>query len=439
MVDDNDSCRRYAKFQLSELERLGQVYAKSVQSALDQFTENELEQLKSAQAWAAELAASNHAARELCSRIPIAGADLLTIRQHPLETMEWLKAALDSAIALDNKSEMALHYQHLGNVHEALSQSKEAIPCFERALALAKVQKDKRLQDEVLGGLGNAHIALAQVRPALEYYQQQLTVSREIGDLRGQGNALGGIGSCLVELGEPLKAIKPFEEWLPIAEQLGDRVAEHQVYGGLCFAYAALDDAAMSLEYAEKKLKITVEVGDQRGAGYALLWVGRAHLAMGNARKSLDVFTEELACSKDIHDRLGEGYALNGMAAAQLCLGLAPAALKLCQQALAIQQEIQDDLGAMETYGVLGDVYRNLHQIDQASEYYKLQLATAQKIGKRHGIANALFNLSLVLESRGWLEEALASAREALEIFEDIGSKRTLAVRKRVLELTATN
>ena len=85
----------------------------------------------------------------LCSDYPIVGVDLLTLRQHPSETEKWLKVALKAATALGNK--MALHYQHLGNVYEALSQSQEALAQFEKALALAREEDEKKIRDEALG------------------------------------------------------------------------------------------------------------------------------------------------------------------------------------------------------------------------------------------------------------------------------------------------
>ena len=151
------------------------------------------------------------------------------------------------------------------------------------------------------------------------------------------------------------------------------------------------------------------------------------------------MFTEERNGSKRINDRLGEGYALDGMGAALLRLGNASRALELYEQALTIQKEIEDEIGAMQSYAGLGDAYRTLQQLDRSTEHYELQLSAAQKIGKQQGIAKALFNLSVVMAARGWPEAALAQAREALELFEEIGSKRTDEVRKHVQELTAVN
>jgi len=104
---------------------------------------------------------------------------------------------------------------------------------------------------------------------------------------------------------------------------------------------------------------------------------------------------------------------------------------------LTIQKEIEDEIGAMQTYAGLGDVYRTLQQLDRATEHYELQLSAAQKVGKQQGIAKAFFNLSVIMAACGRHEAALAQARKALELFEEIGSKRTDEIRKQVQELTA--
>src|SRR3979490_1385576 len=88
------------------------------------------------------------ASSRLCIDYPIVGADLLALRQHPSETEKWLKEALKAATELGNKTKMALLYQHLGNVYEALSQAQQALPQFERALALAREENEKKIQAE---------------------------------------------------------------------------------------------------------------------------------------------------------------------------------------------------------------------------------------------------------------------------------------------------
>jgi len=146
--------RWYAEGQMGLLERRRDLYAAgglSARSALDAFTKR-FDNLRQAQAWAATMAEGDVDACKLCSDFPIVGADLLILRQHPSETEKWLKAALKAAAALGDKTKMALLYQHLGNVYEALSQSQQALGQFEKALALAREENEEKIQDEALGG-----------------------------------------------------------------------------------------------------------------------------------------------------------------------------------------------------------------------------------------------------------------------------------------------
>ncbi len=60
--------------------------------------------------------------------------------------------------------------------------------------------------------------------------------------------------------------------------------------------------------------------------------------------------------------------------------------------------------------------------VDGAIDYYNRQMTIAHEIGDSIGKAIALWNRSMSLHERGNREQALADAKAALKIFQDVGS-----------------
>ena len=246
-------------------------------------------------------------ARALLVAYPSAGSDVLSLRQHPRESIAWLEAAV----------------------------------------AAARLRRDRRGEAKVLGNLGLAHADLGDVRKAIELYEQQLVIAREIGDRRGEGNALMNIGIAHKDLGDARKAIELHEQVLPIFREIGDRRGEGSALGNLGNAHADLGDARKAIEFYQQHAAIAHEIGDRRGEGNALGNLGLAHADLGDARKAIEFYEQQLVIVRAIGDRRGEGNALWNSALSYDSLGNRAEAIARAAAALAIFEAIEDPNAAM--------------------------------------------------------------------------------------------
>jgi len=69
---------------------------------------------------------------------------------------------------------------NLGTGYSNLGQNERAIKCYERALSLARENKDRGAEGSWLLGLGNCYGDLAQSNQAIDYCEQALSISREV-------------------------------------------------------------------------------------------------------------------------------------------------------------------------------------------------------------------------------------------------------------------
>jgi len=87
----------------------------------------------------------------------------------------------------------------------------------------------------------------------------------------------------------------------------------------------------------------------------------------------------------------------------------------------------KQDAAVVDLYYAYGEVFEN-DQPDSAAYYYKKAKALAQKIGFKKGIAAFSSHYIVLLNNRGEFREALLVAKEALEIYKEVGDKKEQAI-----------
>jgi len=168
--------RRHAKHYMSVLAAADDLYLAGGEGILRglELYDGEQANIQAGQVWAAQHAAEDQTAAQLCSVYPNAGVYVVSLRLHPREQVTWLEAGASAA----------------------------------------RMLKDRTAEGRHLGNLGLAYAALGETRKAIEFHEQQLTITREIGDRRGEGAALGNLGIAYKDLGETRKAIEFYEQQL---------------------------------------------------------------------------------------------------------------------------------------------------------------------------------------------------------------------------------
>jgi len=398
MSDDERAAaqRRHAVHYENVLRAATESYKQGAEGVMRGLTLFDVEwiNIRAGQEWAAAPAAQDDEATKLCSTYPNVGAYVLSLRQHPRESIAW----------------------------------------FEAALAAARRLEDRQAEGGHLGNLGNAYAALGETRRAIEYYEQALVIDREIGDRRGEGAALGNLGLAYFALGETRRAIEYHEQALVISREIGDKRAEGQDLGNLGNAYLVLGEPRRAIEYYEQALVIAREIGDRRGEGNALGNLGNAYLVLGEPRRAIEFYEQCLEIAREIGNKSAEGPDLGNLGSAYLQLGEPRRAIEYHEQALVISREIGDKPAEGQALGNLGNAYLVLGETRRAIEYYEQRLAIAREIGDRRGEGNALWNMALALDKLGKRDQAIANAGAALEIYEQIEDPNAAKVRAQLAQ-----
>jgi tetratricopeptide (TPR) repeat protein len=264
----------------------------------------------SGQRWAKSWATVDDEAASLCSAYPRAGANVLNLRRHPREQVEWMEPALEAAQRLGDLRAQTILLTNLGQALHLLGETRRAIPLYEQSLKAAREMRQRRSEGINLGNLGNAYKNLGEIRRGIEFLEQALAIFRELGEHRTVGIALSNLGQSYKNLGENQRASEYYEEALVIAREIGDREGEGTELSHLGTIHCLSGEARRAIGLYEEALNIAREIGDRRGEGAALGGLGKAYAELGEASVALNFYEQNLIIVREIGDSRAEGGVL---------------------------------------------------------------------------------------------------------------------------------
>ncbi len=279
---------------LAEGNRLYLAGGQSIQQALQLF-DTQWDNIRQGQKWAAEMAGEDEQAAQLCIDYPIAGADLLSLRQPPRERLNWLQTSLEIAARIPRSEDRIGLLNYASTAYVELGDDATAARFTEESLASARELGYHRGESVALSSLGVVRLNQGQYAQASENLEHSLFIASEIGDLRLKQTALCNLGHVHSRSGDPRKAIEFYEQSLAIAREIGARREEQMVLHGLGAVYSDLGDLRRALDFCEQSLAIARDLGDRRGEALALRNIAQVLKKMGDHDQALALAESALA------------------------------------------------------------------------------------------------------------------------------------------------
>ncbi len=140
-----------------------------------------------------------------------------------------------------------------------ISQFREALQSWEKALQIYQEIKNRQGEAASLDNLGSAYLSLGQYQKAIDLHQKSLVINREIVNLQGEARALNNLGNVYQSLGQYQKAIQFYQQSLGIARDVGFRQEEAASLGNLGNAYSSLGQYQKAINNLEASLNITLK------------------------------------------------------------------------------------------------------------------------------------------------------------------------------------
>ncbi len=314
-----DSQRRHAGYYQKISAGADWLYRQGREQLMQGLTLFDLEwtNIQAGHAWAVQYADMDPEALSLCDDYVAKCYEIVFLRQHPRERINWLETALSAARKLVRKESEGWHLGNLGYAYDDVGEYRRAIEYYEQDLAIAREIGDRRGEGQDLGNLGVAHYSLGEYRLAIQYYEQSLSIKREVDDWKGASKTLGNLGFVYSRLGEYRRAIEYHEQNLAIAREIGYRHGEGRALGSLGGVYYELGKYRQAIEYREQDLTIARELGDRRSEAKSLFLLSLCFnatddrpQAIAYAQAALNIFTAiESPHAKTVRDLLAKWRA----------------------------------------------------------------------------------------------------------------------------------
>ncbi|GCL52490.1 hypothetical protein NIES3804_40810 [Microcystis aeruginosa NIES-3804] len=300
-----------------------------------------------------------------------------------------------------------------------ISQFREALQSWEKALQIYQEIKNRQGEAASLDNLGSAYLSLGQYQKAIESHQKSLVINREIVNRQGEANSLNNLGNAYSSLGQYQKAIDYHQQSLAITRELDDRSGEAKVLNNLGNAYQSRGEYQKAINYHQQSLDITRELDDRSGEAKALNNLGVDYHLLGQYQKAINYHQQSLEIAEKIGDLKGQANALGNLGNVYQSLGQYQKAIDYHQQSLEIAEKIGDQGSKARSLGNLGNAYQSLREYQKAIDYHQRSLAIARYIGLRQEEGSFLNNLGVAhyflreyKKAIDYLEQTLAIARE---------------------------
>src|SRR5262245_3433840 len=150
--------------------------------------------------------------------------------------------------AIGDRSSEAQTLNFMGLTHSALSDSRNALDCYNRALALFRGVGDRLGEAVTLTNMAVSHHALGELKTSLDLSKQALPLQREAKNTQGEVSTLNNIGSAYWASGDALLALDYYNQTLPLRHALRDLAGEALTLNNIGTVYSSLGEPQKALE-----------------------------------------------------------------------------------------------------------------------------------------------------------------------------------------------
>ena len=257
--------------------------------------------------------------------------------------------------------------------------------------------------------------AAASATRALELY-------RDLGDRAGQAHALTATGTLGVITGDYPAAAAALRQALELYRGLGHQRGHAEALNELGTVHRYTGDYPAAAACHRQALELYRGLGHRRGQGHALLYLGAAQRLAGDYPAAAAALRQALALSRDPDDPLWQAWALTELAAVQRLTGDYPAAAASSRQALSLYRDLRDlgeQAGALNELGLVQQLTGD-YPAAAASHQQALQLC--RDVGNRLGQAETLNSLGELSSRTAATRQARDQHAQALAIARDLGT-----------------
>jgi len=328
------------------------------------------------------------------------------------------------ADAVDRSLESLYHF------YQIQSRYQEGEETFGRAAAHLEPpagRSDRRsfetLRMKILARWGAFYGFLGLAAPAREHLGRSLAAARKLGHVQETAFCLALLGKVAGWQGQYARAKRLLEESLAISREMDDRQGMAYTLYNLAEVVQFLGSGSKARRLAEESLAISRELGRRDWIAHALDRLGFSTFTLGAYAESERYYRESLATFEEIGGQLGMSLALGGLALIARAVGGTELACAEAwgQRSLALARDCGHRFHIATRLGILGSIADSRGKLEEAQQKYREGLAIAQALDAAQPMTRCLGCLGDVHRQLGDLQASKKYLLEALRTGVDSG------------------
>lgn len=262
---------------------------------------------------------------------------------------------------------------------------------------------------------------VSEHREAIGYFNKALNASKQQGKGYNIARALAHLGNSFAQIGNFEKAIQNHQESLKICISAKDNLKIFELRSNLAQDYIQKGDTKSALKFVNDNYALATSLKDETMILHSHMETSTIDLIVGFYDDGID----RLNKSKELLLKRGELYSLvavlGNTGTIFLELGNYKEALKNYSDALEFAEKIGDRSMIAECNGAIGSYYMNIENPLKAMEYFEKELYISRQINSSKMIAYSLRLIGNCLSQMGKLKESFTKYQESLSIAKRIG------------------
>jgi len=266
----------------------------------------------------------------------------------------------------------------------------KALSYGESALQIAKENKYKKGESDILYALGSTHQNTGEFKKSLHSYELSYTIRKELDDTGGMGESLNGIALVHMVLGAYDRSLEYLYQAIYLLEKGPNHKALGEAYNLLGIINYILKDVKKAEEISLKALKITENLPQQLVHAFSHENLGIIYIKTKQNEKALYHTNETLKIRQEMNDRVGESGSYENLGIIYKNMKKYSTALYYYNKSLSLKKELNDKQGIGSSYFGIGNTYIKMGEPEKGLEFLLKSYNMKKETGEKRGMVSSL-------------------------------------------------
>ncbi|MBA4389389.1 MAG: hypothetical protein C0399_00405 [Syntrophus sp. (in: bacteria)] len=331
-----------------------------------------------------------------------------------------IKLGLETARMKEDRLALAKGSLQTADYYLFLSNNKEALKLYDRALSLFHVLEDLSGQAKAYEGKGDIAFSIGNNKEAAITYDKALDLYIYANDSIGQGTIYRKLGDISLHTGDNEKARSMYQRTLIFLSRKENLIAQGDLYRSMGNMYLRKREYAKATSSYNRALIYYTHGQYPTGQADVYRAMGKMQMQTGKNEKAMVLYEKARPIYVEAKSLIGQGDVEKGLAEINYDIGNNVKALEQYEKAFIFYSKADYPLGIADVYRGMGQIQVRMGMCDKGSALFEKALTLYRKIIEPLGEGSIYKGFGDIAYSTMNFAEALNMYDKALVIYRKI-------------------